>query len=96
MRVSLPPDDDPTKTARAEDDREAQYIDVAPGAGHTRIYLSTRRIVLNNFVGGLAWGVGSILGGTVLIAALVFVLAALGGLPVLGELFRTLIRAIQP
>jgi hypothetical protein len=33
-------------------------------------HLSKRRIVVNNFIGGLSWGLGSAIGATVVFAAL--------------------------
>lgn len=40
--------------------------------------VSKKNVLLVNFLGGIAWGLGSVLGATVIVAVLVYVLNMLG------------------
>ena len=79
-------------------DREKpkDYIEVTPDKGHTRIHISTRKVILNNFLGGLAWGLGTVLGATVIVAIVIILLTKLNTVPVIGDFFSKLLETIQP
>ncbi|MBU0708346.1 hypothetical protein KJ596_01180 [Patescibacteria group bacterium] len=49
-------------------------------------------IVRNNFIGGLAWGFGTVIGATVLIGLLGFLIGTYGDIPVLGKLIQVVSR----
>lgn len=51
-------------------------------------YIARKKVYIMNFVRGIAFGLGSVLGGTVVIALLIWLLSALGGIsPFLGDFF---------
>ena len=50
-------------------------------------HLSKRRIIINNFFGGLSWGLGSALGATIILAGLIKILSAF---PILNEVAKQL------
>lgn len=72
-----------------------EYIDVSSGRGHTRIYISTGKVILNNFIGGLAWGFGTVLGATVVVGLVVIILSKLNSIPFLGDFFSNILQDIQ-
>lgn len=47
--------------------------------------MSKRRIILVNFLGGLSWGLGTVIGATVIVAILVAVLRIFNFIPGLSE-----------
>lgn len=49
-------------------------------------FLRTRKIMLNNFLGGLAWGFGSVIGATVFLAIFLGLLRSFNYLPGIGGL----------
>ena len=51
---------------------------------------SPKKILWNNFLVGIARGFGLIIGMTVVVAVFLFVVQYLGGLPVIGNIFRWL------
>ncbi len=53
------------------------------------------RIFWANLVAGVARGIGWVLGGTLLIAVLIFILAQLTAIPVVGEYFRWISESIR-
>lgn len=77
-------------------EQSKEYIEVSPDRGHTRIHISTWRMILNNFLGGLAWGFGTVLGATVVVGLVVLIISRLGGVPLIGSFFSDILRSIQP
>jgi hypothetical protein len=55
-------------------------------------YLKKRKILVNNFIGGLAWGVGSVLGATVVVAILIAILRFFNFIPGITDLTNTIDR----
>ena len=80
----------------ASKDGENEFIEVAPNRGYTRVYISARKTMFNNFIGGLAWGLGTIIGATVVITLVIILFTNLGGLPIIGDFFSGLANQIQP
>lgn len=59
------------------------------------MFRSKRELMLANLLGGMAWGVGSVLGATLIVAILLYSLNALGGLPLIGDYFTELVDKIS-
>lgn len=51
---------------------------------HSRI--KKKDVIIANFLGGLAWGFGTVVGATVVVALLLALLRALGYVPLIGDL----------
>lgn len=56
---------------------------------------SRRQVYWMNFTRGIFLGFGTILGGTVLVALLVWILGQFVGFPYIGEYIRRIIEAMQ-
>ncbi|HSH31311.1 MAG TPA: DUF5665 domain-containing protein [Candidatus Saccharimonadales bacterium] len=56
---------------------------------------STPRQIWGSFVRGVFTGLGGVLGATLGVTALLFILNQFGGLPVIGEFFRSLGETIK-
>lgn len=52
--------------------------------------LTPGKVMLLNFLGGLSWGVGSVLGATVVFAIVAFILKSLGVFDGINNLFQQL------
>ncbi|OGY27184.1 MAG: hypothetical protein A2864_01495 [Candidatus Woykebacteria bacterium RIFCSPHIGHO2_01_FULL_39_12] len=72
-----------------------EYIDVEVGRGHTRIHLSTRKMLMNNLLGGIAWGFGTVLGATLIVAIVLFILSKLNTVPFIGDFISRILEEIQ-
>lgn len=60
------------------------------------IYVHRKRVYLVNFFRGISFGMGSVLGGTVLIAVLIWLLSQFGTLvPALSDFIGDIIDTIQ-
>lgn len=53
------------------------------------------KIFSRNILAGIGWAVGASFGFAVLVTILTFVLRALGGLPLVGDFFASLVEATQ-
>lgn len=76
-------------------EKEKEYLDITQGKGHTRVYLSTARVIINNFLGGLAWGFGTVLGATVVVGLVILIFSKLNSLPVIGQFFTDILLQLQ-
>lgn len=54
-----------------------------------------RQVILNNFLGGLAWGVGTVIGATVVVAILISFSRTFSFIPVIGGLADMIQEAKQ-
>lgn len=63
--------------------------------GVVTVYRSKGQLFLANFLGGLAWGLGSVLGATLIVALMLFLLNALGGLPLIGDYITDIAESIS-
>lgn len=56
---------------------------------------SPREMIWRSFVRGVFGGLGGVVGATVMVALLVFLLQHFGGLPFIGHYFQTLGRSLK-
>lgn len=49
--------------------------------------LKKRTIMINNFLGGIAWGIGTVIGASVVVGSAGYLLNRLGILSIFGALF---------
>ena len=54
-----------------------------------------RDIVTRNFLGGLAWGLGSVIGATVVVAILVGLLSAVDFIPFVGNFVEDIVELVN-
>lgn len=59
---------------------------------HDEVLLSKRRIFLNNFIGGIAWGLGATIGFSVIVGIVTYILRQINLMPFIGT-FATDITA---
>lgn len=52
---------------------------------HERVYRTKKRIMIDNFVGGIAWGLGATIGLAIVFTLLGLILNNIGVVPILGE-----------
>ena len=64
--------------------------------GYERTTLSRRKIMINNFLGGLSWGLGTVIGATVIVGIIFYLLGKLGAIPVIGSFFGKIIKEVIP
>ncbi|TSC85468.1 MAG: Uncharacterized protein G01um10147_1129 [Microgenomates group bacterium Gr01-1014_7] len=56
----------------------------------TNMNISKKDIIIGNFLGGLSWGLGSVIGATVVFALVAFILKSLGVFSGIEGLFQQL------
>lgn len=57
-----------------------------------RINRSLKRMLLNNFLGGIAWGLGATIGLSVFVAILTLILKQINLVPIVGEFLSKVIE----
>ena len=60
-----------------------------------KIYNSTKKILFMSFLKGLASGLGWIIGATILVSILTYILSQIEFIPILGDIVSQLIREIE-
>ena len=60
-----------------------------------KIYNSKKKILLISFLKGLASGLGWIIGATILVSLLTFILSQIEFIPILGDIVSQLIKEIE-
>ncbi len=57
--------------------------------------VSITKLILNGFLSGLAWGFGSVIGATLVVATILFLLSQLDTAPIVGKFIRNVIDSIN-
>lgn len=52
---------------------------------HEAIHKNRKEIIINNFIGGVAWGLGATVGLSIVIAILGIILSKINLIPIVGE-----------
>ena len=60
-----------------------------------KIYNSTKKILFISFIKGLASGLGWIIGATILVSLLTYILSQIEFIPILGDIVSQLIQEIE-
>ena len=55
----------------------------------------TSKIFVKNFIGGVAWGVGSVIGATIVVALVVIVVRSLNFVPVIGDWISGAVEVVE-
>lgn len=57
--------------------------------------ISKRSLMLSNFLGGLAWGLGSVVGATIVVALLIGFLKTINFVPIVGNFASQVIQVVD-
>lgn len=61
---------------------------------HTNVEKPLRKIIINNFIGGIVWSLGAWVGTTVIIAILVYFLAHINFIPIIGDFVAKVMKYV--
>jgi len=50
-----------------------------------KVYRSRKKIIFDNFLGGIAWSVGAWIGTTIILALLAYILSRINLIPIIGD-----------
>ena len=78
----------------ADDQAKGAYISMAEDLFED-YYAHRGQVYKMNFVRGIFFGIGSVLGGTVIVALLLWVLSAFVQLPVIGQYFQNAQQTVE-
>lgn len=57
--------------------------------------MKKKDIIINNFLGGLAWGLGSVIGATLVVAILVGFLKSINFVPIIGDFTHQVMQDVN-
>ncbi|MBI2022609.1 hypothetical protein HYS97_02050 [Candidatus Daviesbacteria bacterium] len=60
-----------------------------------KVFLSNRKIIWKNLLGGIAWGVGSVIGATLVVALVLSILRTIGFVPVIGDFVSQIVDYVE-
>lgn len=63
--------------------------------GYERVSMSLRRIVINNFLGGIAWGLGTVFGASIVVGAIIWLLSLSGVLAPVSDLVKNFQESVE-
>lgn len=52
---------------------------------HERVGRSRKKMVIDNFIGGISWSLGVFVGGTIVVSILIFALSKVDLVPIIGD-----------
>lgn len=61
----------------------------------TKIYTKRSTLMINNFLGGISWGVGSVIGATLVVSILALILAQTSHIPLIGTIVESVMTEIE-
>lgn len=56
---------------------------------------SKKHIVIDNFLGGISWGVGSVIGATIIVGIVGILIVRTSTIPLIGDVVKVVISEIQ-
>jgi hypothetical protein len=60
-----------------------------------RIYKGQKRLFLDNLIGGIAWGIGSIIGAILIVTIIGILISRTDKVPILGDVVRVIVNDIE-
>lgn len=57
--------------------------------------LDNKTIIVKNFLGGIAWGVGSLVGATVVVTLIVAILKSINFVPLIGNFVTQILQYVE-
>ena len=66
-----------------------------PEEKYNQIHRSRKEMLFNNFLGGIAWSLGTIIGATIIVGILGFILTKIDIIPIIGSFISQIIEVIS-
>ena len=66
-----------------------------PEEQHLKIYKKKRHIMLDNFLGGVAWGLGTVVGISIIAVFVGFLISKIDVIPIIGDWLANVLRYTQ-
>ena len=75
-------------------EEEKVIVDFRNKSDHVH-FKSRKRILADNFLGGMAWGFGSVVGATIIVGVLGLAIVKSKTIPLVGDVVKVIISEIQ-
>lgn len=77
-----------------QSEHEKVIVDFRNKSDHVH-FKSRKRILADNFLGGMAWGLGSVIGATIIVGVLGIAIVRTKSIPLVGDVVKVVISEIQ-
>lgn len=74
-------------------DKGISYPDAAEK--YTKVYMKKADIMFHNFIGGIAWGVGSVIGATIVVSLIFYLIAQSTDIPIIGDIIQSFLDILS-
>lgn len=72
-----------------------QETGITEERGQTRVAMPTHKIIVNNFLGGIAWGFGTVIGASVVVGLIVWALGQVGTFEAINNFTTTFQESVE-
>lgn len=62
---------------------------------HEKLYRSRKRIIVDNFLGGISWSLGVTFGATIVFALIAFILTKINYVPIVGQFILNILKFVN-
>ncbi len=62
---------------------------------YEKVHRSSKKMLLDNFLGGISWSLGVFVGGTIVIGAISLIFSKIDLIPVIGDFVAEITRYVQ-
>ena len=75
-------------------EHEKVVVDFSNKSDHVH-FKSAKRIIIDNFLGGMAWGLGGVIGATLIVGLLGLAIVRTKSVPLIGDVVKVVVTEIQ-
>lgn len=77
-----------------KEEHEKVVVDFSNKSDHVH-FKSRKHILTDNFLGGMAWGLGSVIGATIIVGLLGVAIVRTKSIPLIGDIVKVFVTEIQ-
>ena len=68
---------------------------IPAGENYKNVERSLGKIIVNNFIGGIFWSLGAIIGTTIIVSAIAYFVSRVDVIPILGHFIAEVLKSSQ-
>lgn len=77
------------------DEVQTQPVEKAGGENYKKVGSPLKKIIINNFVGGISWSIGVLIGASIVIGIAAYFARRIDFVPLFGHFFAEVLKSAQ-